>query len=77
MPTFQLKVTDGKTATLDIEADSPDAAVADGINALAIFAFKNFPPPDNVSVAISDMNQNKIATVSFAFRVDWESRRPH
>ena len=77
MPSYQLVVTDGKTACVDIEAAGPDEAVNDGISALALFAFQNFPPPDNVSVAINDEANNKIATVSFSFRVVWENARPH
>jgi hypothetical protein len=74
MPSYHLHISDGKQARIMIDAANPHEAVNDGVNALAQFAFRNFPPPENVSIAISDEQHRPVATLRFAFDIEWAQK---
>lgn len=69
MPTYNLHIIDGKEANVAIEAANPQVAIDSGVSALAQFAFRNFPPPENLSINITDEQRAHVATVSFAFKI--------
>jgi len=71
VPKFNLHIMDGKEARVSIDADNSHAAIDTGVTALAQFVFRNFPPPENVSIEISDDVYKPLATVSFAFKIDY------
>lgn len=77
MPSFQLVISNGHTTRMLVEARSAHEAVNDGVNAMARFACRNFPPPDNLSIDVFDENDIRIATVSFSFKINWNAARPH
>ena len=69
MPKFNLHIVDGKEAEVEIEAMNPHEAIETGVNALAQFVCKHFPPPENLQVDISDDKGRSVASVSFAFNI--------
>ncbi len=74
MPSYNLHIMDGKEARVAIDAESSHQAIDTGINALAQFVFRNFPPPENVSIAITDEHDAPVAKVSFAFNIEYADR---
>jgi hypothetical protein len=71
MPQYNLHIKDGKQVKVAIDATNSHEAIDSGVTALAQFAFRNFPPPENLSIAITDNAENPVATVSFAFKIDY------
>jgi hypothetical protein len=71
MPQYNLHIMDGKEVKVAIDAESSHHAIDSGVTALAKFAFRNFPPPENLSIAITDETEQPVATVSFAFTIDY------
>lgn len=74
MPKYNLHIMDGREANVAIDADNSHAAIDTGVNALAQFIVRNFPPPENLSIAITDEDQVPVATVSFAFKIEYAPR---
>lgn len=71
MPRYNLHIKDGKEAMVAIDAGNSHEAIDNGVTALAKFAFRHFPPPENLSIAITDNQQKPVATVSFKFKIDY------
>jgi hypothetical protein len=71
MPKYFLHIKDGKEAEIDIDAQNAHDAMNSGLNALSKFACKAFPPPENVSILISDAERKPIGTLKFAFEIDY------
>ncbi len=74
MARYNLHIMDGKEAIVAIDAESSHHAVDTGVTALAQFVFRNFPPPENLSIAITDEDEAPIAKVSFAFTIEYAHR---
>jgi hypothetical protein len=74
MPSYHLHVRDGKQARIMIEAANTHEAVNDSVNALAEYAFRNFPPPENISISISDENHRPVAVLRLAFEIEWAAK---
>lgn len=69
MPKFNLHIMDGVERDVAIDANSSHEAIDTGVEALAHFVFRNFPPPENLSIEIRDQAQQPLATVSFSFKI--------
>jgi hypothetical protein len=67
MPTFYFLLSDGIQAEVALEAENAHMAMNDAMNALAHYTFRNFPPPEHVSVTISDAMRNHVATLELSF----------
>jgi hypothetical protein len=71
MASFHFKISDGREGETSIEAANAHEAVNEGLNALAMFACRRFPPPDNVSITVSDEDRRQVATLKFRFEIDY------
>lgn len=71
MPAYRLKVADGVQAETSIDVPNAHEAVNAAVNALSQFACKRFPPPENIAITVMDAERHHIATVSFAFTIDF------
>lgn len=71
MPKYVLHILDGKEARVSIEADTSHHAIDTGVEALARFVCKHFPPPENLQISVSDENDRELAKISFAFRIEY------
>lgn len=70
MPKFNLRILDGKEVEVAIDAQNSHEAIDTGVTALAQFVFRNFPPPENLRIDITDEKRKPIATVSFEFKIE-------
>jgi hypothetical protein len=70
MATYTLKIADGKDAEVSIHAENDHEALNDGLNALAKFACRRFPPPEKVTVSIAREDGARVATLAMAFTID-------
>lgn len=71
MSSFHFKISDGREAETSIEAANAHEAVNEGLNALTMFACRRFPPPENVTITVSDEQRRKVATLKFSFEIDY------
>lgn len=71
MPTYLFKIEDGKEAEVTLDEANDHAALNAALNALATFACKNFPPPDNVKILIREADGKDVAAISFSFTIDY------
>lgn len=71
MPKFFIHISDGKEAEVAIEARDAHDAMNTGLNALSQFACKAFPPPEDVSITVSDAARELIGTMEFAFKISY------
>lgn len=71
MATFFFFISDGVQAEVEMECDNAHTAVNDGLNSLAQYALRNFPPPENVSITISDADRAHVATLQLSFKIDY------
>jgi hypothetical protein len=71
MAKFYFYISDGIQAEVALDSDNAHTAVNDGLNALAQYALQNFPPPENVSITISDMARAHVATLQLSFKIDY------
>lgn len=70
MPKYFLHIKDGKEAENYIEAQNAHDAMNTGLNALSKFACKALPPPENVTISISDADRKPVGTLEFVFKID-------
>lgn len=68
---FYLKISDGKEAEISIAAADAHEATNEALNALSQFACKSFPPPESVSIIVSDQDRTKVATLKLAFTIEY------
>ena len=71
MPTFYLLITDGVQKEVELELSNAHEAVNSGLNALAQFAFRHFPPPESISIHISDDKREHVATLNLSFQIQY------
>lgn len=71
MPTFYMHISDGREAEVEIEARDAHDALNAGLNALAQFACKAFPPPENVSISVMDTRRIPVAKMEFDFKITY------
>ncbi len=71
MAKYYFYISDGIQAEVELESDNAHTAVNDGLNALAHYALRNFPPPEKVSITISDMERSHVATLQLSFKIDY------
>ena len=74
MAKFNLHISDGVEAEVTIDVDNAHEAVNDGLNALTNFALRHFPPPENVSITISDAERMPVATLKLSFEIQYAAR---
>ncbi len=71
MATFYFFISDGIQAEIALEAENAHVAMNEGLNALAQYAFSHFPPPENISIRISDADRCHVATLQLSFKIDY------
>jgi hypothetical protein len=71
MARFYFFISDGIQAEIALDVENAQAALNDGLNALAQYAFRNFPPPENISITISDHARAHVATLQLSFKIDY------
>jgi hypothetical protein len=71
MPVFNLSVSDGRQAKMDIDVPNSHEAINAALNALLIFSNEHFPPPEQVKIIVSDADGRRIATLKLGFSIDY------
>lgn len=71
MATFYFFISDGVQAEIALDVENAHVAMNDGLNALAQYAFRKFPPPEQISIMISDEKRAHVATLQLSFKIDY------
>jgi hypothetical protein len=71
MAVFYYFISDSVEAEISLEEENAHAAMNTGMNALAQYAFRNFPPPENISITISDEARAHVATFKLSFEINY------
>lgn len=71
MPQFHLLIADHREREVSIDVDDSAEAMNAGFNALAQFACRNFPPPENVEIKVRDDQNRLVGTLRMTFEVSW------
>ncbi|MCJ8520024.1 hypothetical protein ABID21_003020 [Pseudorhizobium tarimense] len=71
MPEFRLLIADHRESEVTIDVDDSAEAMNAGFNALAQFACRNFPPPENVEITVSDADNQPVGKLKMSFEVTW------
>lgn len=71
MPQFHLLIADHREGEVSIDVDNKAEAMNAGFNALAQFACRNFPPPENVEIKVHDDQNQLVGTLRMTFEVSW------
>jgi hypothetical protein len=68
---FRLKLSDGIEAETTIDVPNAHEALNAALNAMAQFACKHFPPPDNIQIRVMEADHRHIATLGFNFTIEY------
>jgi uncharacterized protein with PhoU and TrkA domain len=71
MPEFHLLIADHREGEVTIDVGDSAEAMNAGFNALAQFVCRNFPPPENVEITVSDSNKRLVGRLRMTFEVNW------
>jgi hypothetical protein len=74
MPNYRLQIRDGHSGETAIDAPNAHEALNSALNAMAQFACRNFPPPENVSITVTEADGAPVAILNLAFSIDYAER---
>lgn len=71
VPLFYFHLSGAAGVDEAVEIPSAHEAINDALNALHLFTCHNFPPPENVSITVSDEWQTTVATLKISFQIEY------
>lgn len=75
MPEYRLNIHNSREAEVTIDVENSAEAMNAALNALTMFACRNFPPPDQVAIEVKDSESQPIGNVKLTFEMEMVEAR--
>ena len=75
MPQYRLNIRNSREAEVTIDVENSNEAMNAALNALTMFACRNFPPPEQVAIAVTGPDSQPVGNVKLTFEMEMAEAR--